>query len=335
MKVGIFGAGAIGGYLGVRLAAGGHEVVLIGRQSLVDLVTKAPLEALGLEAEDRLSARPVASTDPAALSEVDLCVLAVKTAALDDIVPALHDNLAEDTPVVPVQNGLFAVERLRAAGCRLPVFPGLVVFNVVWEGARFRQTTSGPVAVAAGHPAVEAWAKALSARGVETVVSDDIERLQAGKLLLNANNGLCALTGLPLRSFLESRPARRSLALLMKEGLRIFKSAGRRVGGFGLIDPRLAARILPLPDALFFRAAQRMLTIDPAAKTSTLQDIERGRKTEIDALTGGVVEVAARAGLDAPLSRWVVEEVKRLERGEGQVRSPEALWLELLAVARP
>ena len=253
-RVGVLGAGAIGGYLGVRLAAAGARVVLVGRRPLVEA------SAEGLVAQDldgrEVTARPSVTEDPAALAEAEVCLLGVKSRDLEAVVPALNAHLPEDATVVTLQNGLSAADRLRSAGLARPVVSGLVVFN-----------------------------------------------------------GPCALTGLPLRRFLESRDARRALALLIREGLRVFRAAGRPVRGFGRIDPRLVARVLPLPDLVFFRLAKAMLTIDPEARTSTLQDLDWGRRTEIDALAGAVVEVARAAGTAAPMHAWVVDPILRRKGG--------------------
>lgn len=323
MKVGVLGAGAIGGYLGVRLAAAGADVVLVGRERLTTAAQDG-LTAVDLGGAST-SARPRVATDPAALSDVDVCLVGVKSAALEAAAESLQAHLPSSALVVPMQNGIFARDRLLAAGVTHRVVSGLVVFNVVWSDSTFRQTTSGPVAFGDA-PQTRALSDLLRTAGDEAVVSADIEAHQAGKLLLNLNNGLCAICGLPLRAFLEARPARRALAAVIREGLQVFSAGGRAVKGFGLIDPRIAHRVLPLPDWAFTRVASKMLTVDPQAKTSTLQDLERGRPTEIDDLTGAVVKVAETAGVRAPKNAWVVDTVKQLERGEGRSLSPAELW---------
>lgn len=325
VKVGIFGAGAIGGYLGVRLA-GALDVVLIGRKPLADAAADG-LRALadGVEAEAQVRVE----TSAEALRDVDLCLVCVKTAALEEAAQVLEAVLSPECLVVPLQNGLFAREILQEAGLTRSLAPGLVVFNVLWEGNLFRRATSGPIAVEGGDPRVAELGRAFRAAGESFVEAEDIRALQMGKLLLNLNNGLCALTGLPLRRFLESRSARRAFAAVIGEGLRVAQATGRPVAGFGRIDPRLVRRLLPLPNFLFFRIAAQMLTIDPEAKTSTLQDLERGRPTEVDALHGGIVRLAQAGGIKAPMNAWVVEQVKGRERGEIGAFDPDQLWRDL------
>lgn len=328
VKVGVYGAGAIGGYLGVRLSGAGIDVKLLGREVLVGAQRDAGgLEAVSPEATRKCELEVV--TDPAKLADVDLCLVTVKTAALETAARELQAHLRPEAVVVPLQNGLFASERLTEGGLTRPQAPGLVVFNVVWSGSRFTRMTSGPIAIKAGRPEIEALAQAFRSSGEAFVAAKDIRALQMGKLLLNLNNGVCAATGLPLRSFLEHRSGRRAFAACIEEGLRVAKRAGRSVAGFGKLDPRLVLRVLPLPDALFFRIAKAMLTIDPAAKTSTLQDLERGRKTEVDALHGAIVALASAAGTEAPRNTWVVEKVHRLERGEERYATPDEVWAAL------
>jgi 2-dehydropantoate 2-reductase len=71
---------------------------------------------------------------------------------------------------------------------------------------------------------------------------------------------------------------------------------------------------LRLPDFLFFAVARAMVEIDPEARSSMAEDLERGRKTEIDHLNGEVVRLADEAGVPAPVNRRLVELIKAAER---------------------
>ena len=312
MRLGIMGAGAIGGYVGVRAAAAGWPVVMVGRPALIELQDK--LRAVDLEGRSYTPQRPVTVTDdPAGLAGCDLCLLTTKSRDTVDAGTVLKDVLAAETPVVSLQNGLLNPARLRQVGLSR-VVPGLVTFNVVRDGSEFRQTSSGPIVTetADGHPALKALATALAAAPWH--FEPDLAPKQAGKLLINLNNGVCAASGVPVVESLRSRALRKVFALCIREGLAVFKKAGQPVQRLGRISPDLIARVLTWPDLLFFRIAGQMVKVDPRAKASTLQDLERGRPTEIDDLNGAVVRMGLDLGVPTPANAFITDTIKRLEQ---------------------
>ena len=141
----------------------------------------------------------------------------------------------------------------------------------------------------------------------------DMKAVLWGKLLLNLNNALVALSGLPLatrtrRSPLAAdpgRPDRRGAC--GDEGLRHRAGADRRLAAGA------AADVLRLPDWLFKLLARRMLAIDPQARSSMWDDLQRGRPTEIGELQGAVLGLAERTGTPAPLLKSVTALVRAAE----------------------
>ena len=137
--------------------------------------------------------------------------------------------------------------------------------------------------------------------------------LQTAKLLLNLNNGVCAATGLSIAESVRSRELRRYFSLCITEGLAATKAAAMPVARIGRLAPPLIARLLRLHDFVFTRLAGSFVKIDPEARSSTLQDLERGKTTEIDYLNGEVVRIAEANGLRAPANKVIVEAVHELE----------------------
>jgi len=316
LRVGVFGAGAIGAYVGVRLAAAGCSVVLVGRRRLVETV--ADLAARNVRGD---VARPspgeplTAVEDPAALEGTDLILVAVKSPDTPVAVEALRGIVRPDGLVVSLQNGIGNADVLRALPAE--VVPGMVAFNVVWDGANLDQRTGGPILVGpSGHPALPRFVEALRLAGEEAGVRKDIEAVQMGKLLLNLTNGICAVAGVPVAESFTSRPLRRAYAACLREGLEVAAASRRTVASIGTLSPRLILRLLSLPDAVIGRLLGRMVRIDPRARSSTLQDLDRGRRTEIDYLNGEIVRLARDAGLDAPANLFVTERVHELESQE-------------------
>jgi 2-dehydropantoate 2-reductase len=123
----------------------------------------------------------------------------------------------------------------------------------------------------------------------------------------------------------------------MREGLSVMRAAGLRPASVIGIPPSIIARLLALPDAIVLRVARSLVAIDPRAKSSTLQDLEAGKPTEIDDLSGEIVRLAGSIGRDAPVNRAIVEAVHALESGPGPLRfwSPELLHQRLSRAADP
>jgi 2-dehydropantoate 2-reductase len=162
---------------------------------------------------------------------------------------------------------------------------------------------------------------ALTSSGLAARTAADIGAIQRAKLLVNLNNAINALSGLPLREQLGERAFRRCLALCQREGLAAFRAAGLPVARLGPFPAPVTARVLGLPDAVFRRLAAASLRVDAQARSSMWEDLRRGRPTEIDSLQGEIVALAARHGLSAPVNARLVELVREAERaGPGLAR---------------
>jgi 2-dehydropantoate 2-reductase len=148
-----------------------------------------------------------------------------------------------------------------------------------------------------------------------------------GKLLMNLNNALVALSGLPLATELADRRWRLILAGQIDEALASMKATGIRPARIAGLRPALLPKVLRLPDWLFRRLARRMLAIDPQARSSMWDDLQRGRPTEIGELQGAVLGLAERTGVAAPLTKRVAELLREAEQeGRGSPGlTPEAL----------
>jgi 2-dehydropantoate 2-reductase len=145
--------------------------------------------------------------------------------------------------------------------------------------------------------------------------------VQWGKLLVNLNNAINALSGLPLREQLAQRAWRMLLADQIAEGLMAVKAEGIRPVSPSPAPLSWTPHLLRLSDPLFALALGRTMKIDPAARSSMAEDLQRGRRTEIDYLQGVITEIADRRGLQVPLSRRIVALIKSAEAsGKGSPR---------------
>ncbi|MDJ0864858.1 MAG: 2-dehydropantoate 2-reductase [Myxococcota bacterium] len=337
MKVGVFGAGAIGGSLGVRISAAGVPVRMVARPSLVSVAD----ELVVFDRQERPH-RPgeafVLDESPEILHDVDVCLVTVKSRATEEAARILAEVLPDRCVVVSFQNGLRNPERLERY-LKQDVVPGMVTYNVVRpETAVFRQATTGPIVVGRREGQSGLWmnelAAALARTGDRLEQRQDVYEVQAGKLLLNLNNMVCTVTGVPIATSVRSRTLRWCFSALMREGLGAMKRAGIEPRPVVGLPPWLLARLLNLPDAIVLRFARSIVDIDPEAKSSTLQDLEAGKPTEVDDLSGEIVRIARRAGVDAPRNALAVEAVHELEAAPAPrpYWSPEKLAQRLAAL---
>jgi 2-dehydropantoate 2-reductase len=330
MKIGILGAGAIGCYLGGKLIAAGHDVVLVGR--LGD-----EIRANGLELTDYTGGRvKVAAaqiryeTGPETLAGVDVVLLTVKSQATQDAARPLAAILTRPTPIVSFQNGVSNPERLRAVLPEHPILAGMVPFNVARTApGRFHNGTSGPLAIEQKSGVEGPIAEALRSAGFDVELHPSLSPLQWSKLLINLNNAVNALGGVPLHEQIRDRAYRRVMAACVREGIAAMRANGMKIARVGRMLPTLAPYVLSLPDVLFLRVASLMVKVDRTARSSMLDDLELRRTTEIDYLNGEIVRLAERQNVPVPVNRRLIALVKEAEKAG--VGSPRIASAELLS----
>ena len=311
----IAGAGSIGCFVGGMLAAAGHRVSLLARPRLI-----ADIEAHGLTVTSfegfsyRLDAAALSlSPDPAILGAAEFILVTVKSADTADIAGYIAQHARGDAAIISLQNGLSNATVLRQALPGRKVLAGMVPFNVMGlDGARFHRATSGDILVERDEADTGAR---LSVEGLVIRGTDDIAGVQWGKLLVNLNNALNALSGLPLRAQLAQRAWRTLFADQIAEALAIMGAEGVKPVPTTPLPAWLTPHLLRLPDVLFQAVLGRMMQIDPQARSSMWEDLQRGRRTEIDYLQGVIVDLADRHGLKAPLSRRIVTLIRSAEAG--------------------
>jgi len=329
--IAIFGAGSIGAFVGGALMAGGADVVLIGRARVGERIARHGLAISDMDGRRlEVSAERVRySEDPAALAGAGLVLVTVKSADTAAAAQALAAHASDDAVVVSLQNGIGNADVLRRALPGRQVLAGMVPFNVVQTGdGRFHRGTEGSLMVEAS-PALAPWLAAFEAAGLPLLQRADFVSVQWGKLLLNLNNGINALSGLPLKAQLSQRSYRRCLALLMDEALGVLRAAGIAPAQVAKVAPARLPKLLRLPDWLYKRLASASLRIDPEARSSMWEDLQAGRRTEIDYLNGAVVALAGSVGMDAPANRKIVDLVHAMEQGNGQAMAGPKLLAAL------
>ena len=315
----VMGAGAIGCYLGGCLQATGVPVVFVGRPRVLAALREQGLTLTALDGAKHVIAREALSlheTIPTGLAP-SLVLLAVKSGATAEAAAQLGAALPAGTPVVSMQNGVSNATIAQAAAPSLRLLAGMVPYNIAeLAPGHYHRGTTGDLA-AQDDAALREHRADFARAGLPLQLHTDLRAVQWGKLLLNLNNPVNALSGLPLRAQLMERGYRQCLAALQTEALGVLHRAGIAPAQVAALPPQRIPTLLRLPDLLFRIIASGMLRIDPKARSSMADDLAHGRTTEIDALCGEVVRLAASQGSSAPLNARMVELVSvRSQRRE-------------------
>jgi 2-dehydropantoate 2-reductase len=319
MKIGIIGAGALGSLLGFYLSEHADVWLLSRRPEQVDAINR---DGLRCERDGALSTRhPRAGADPGTIGQCDLVLVLVKsyqTAWAAQQAPALLKTksgepraehtapgsrflvLGSQTLVVTLQNGLGNRELLAAALGADRVGQGVTALGATQIGpGRVRQAGQGATVFGAApdRTAMTALCGLFRACGLPAELSDDLEALVWGKLVVNAGiNAMTALLRVPNGALAENPDARMLMASAVAEAAAVAKARGIR---------------LPYEDPLDRTLAVALTTA--ANRSSMLQDVLRGSPTEIDAINGAVEREGRRLGIATPVNSMLAALVRALD----------------------
>ena len=302
-NVAVMGAGAVGCYFGAMLARAGVQVRLIGRPALVDAVTR---EGLRFEGTGFSARMPVsATTDPDGVAGASLVLFSVKSPDTEAAARAIAPHLAPGAVVLGLQNGVDNFERLRAHIANVVVPAVVYVAAEIPTPGVVRHNGRGDLVIGefGSRQAADALIKNLAAylagANIPTRISDNVEGELWWKLILNcAYNAVSALGRSRYGPMMAMPEIRQVMTEAVREIIVLAKAKGVRVA-------------MPDPVEAVLRFSESL----PQAISSTAQDLERGRPTEIDYLNGYVVRACDACGLPAPVNRTLYALVKLLEQG--------------------
>jgi 2-dehydropantoate 2-reductase len=313
LKIAVFGAGAVGGYFGGRLAEAGEDVRFIARGRHLAAIRELGLRVSSIAGDFLI--RPASVTDqPAAAGPVDVVLVAVKAWQVPEAAAAIRPLISKGTLVVPLENGIEAPEQLVSVLGAGHVAGGLCrILAYVEEPGRIRHAGAGPYIAfgeldGSGSPRVEALREALAgARGLTVEVPPDIRVAMWSKFVfIAALSGVGAVTRAPIGVIRSQPETRRVLEQCLEEIHALACRAG--VG----VPPDLVATTLAYIDTL------------PADGLASMQrDIMQGRPSELEAQVGAVVRRAERLGLEVPVHRMLYAALLPQERrARGEVQFP-------------
>ena len=308
-RTAVVGAGAVGSFYGAMLARAGRPVTLIGRAPHVQALRE---HGLRLHMAGQMHTVAVeASTELAAVRDADLVLVCVKSPDTDAVAQALAPLLKTDALVMSLQNGVDNADTL-ARHLRQPVVPVAVYVATAMPGpGEVQHHGRGELVIGPRH-AADAADAALAARlqavvalfadaQVPVQVSTDVMGELWRKLMVNcAYNAVSGLTQQPYGR-MAALPAIVDLQqAVVREVVAVAQAAGQPM----VLDDALAAMA---------RIAQSM----PGQRSSTAQDMARGRPTEIDHLNGFIVRRGAELGVPTPVNQALHALVKLVDLNRG------------------
>lgn len=304
MRFVVVGAGGVGGYFGARLAAAGNDVSFVARgahgaaMARQGLTVRSDLGDLHID-------EPSVVADPAAAGPCDVVLLCVKMQDLAPLAESLRPLVADDTAVVPLQNGVEAEDMLRAAlGARAVMGGVAYIFAHIAEPGVIQHV--GEIARLAfgeldGQKSVrqEALLAACTAVGIGAESTDRVhDRIWRKFALLAPLAGATCLGRCPVGGVRDDPGLRAKLEALVGEAVALGRARG-----------------VALPEDLGARTLKAIGQLDAGMKTSMLTDLEAGKPLELRWLNGAIVRLGVAAGLATPANAEVVEALKPFATG--------------------
>jgi 2-dehydropantoate 2-reductase len=309
MKILIMGAGAVGAYYGARLQEAGEQVVFCARGENLRALRENGLEIKSFKGDLKLRVNAIG--DPKELAPYDLILFAVKSYDTEAAARQLQGCLDRQGVLMTIQNGVeneeilcrfFPREMIMGGNSRVGaelVAPGRVVHTALGE-IEFGEL-DGRIT-----PRAEKIAEVFRRAGILGELTTDLKTIRWYKLMgNNSTNSVSALSHTTLAQMLDDPDGFRLVRTLMLETLAVGRAEGAKVS-----DERADAQLAMIRQSL--NAA--------AIKTSTLQDLEKGKPLEYEAISGAVLRAARRHGMNVPATETVYTLLKLLEKTRKGVR---------------
>jgi len=298
-RIAVVGAGAVGGYFGGLLARAGAPVTMIGRLPFVEAVKKNGLFLDTVQFQEKVHVEAATAIDTVRGAEVVLfCVKTTDNAATARAIAPL---LSKGAIILSMQNGVDNVEQIRA-GAGIDALPSVVyVAASVPEPGRVKHVGRGDLVIGPKKEKTERIAALFSRANVPCRISENIEGELWTKLVWNcALNAVSALGHAKYGQIAGSADAWKVVEAAVYEVLAVARAAN--IHPPGLEDPKAA-----------LAGALKIATQMAEALSSTAQDMNRGKLTEIDSLNGYVSRRGAELGVPTPVNHALYALVKLAE----------------------
>jgi 2-dehydropantoate 2-reductase len=298
-KVAVVGAGAVGGYFGGLLARSGVPVTMIGRPAFVEAVRKSGLRLDTVQFQETV--HPAASSEISAAAGADYVFFCVKTTDNVSASRELAKHISPATVVLSLQNGVNNAEEIRKASAIQVLSTVVYVAASAPAPGTVKHLGRGDLVIGPHSPVVNRAAEFFERAELPCRVSDNIEGELWTKLVWNcALNAVSGLGRVTYGEIIDSDDAKRVVEAVVYEVLAVAQKKG--IHPPGLEDPKAAL-------AGAFLIGRQM----SGTRSSTAQDMERKKRTEIDSLNGYIARLGAELGVPTPVNHTLYTLVKLQE----------------------
>jgi len=306
-RVVVVGAGAVGGFFGGLLARAGEDVSFVARGATLEALRDQGLTVRSREVGEFV-VRPSATDDPASLGRADLVLFCVKTYDFDEAVELVRPLVGAGTSVLPLQNGVDAAERLGRSLGREDVLVGVTYVRAyrsapsVVEHDANRQIIVGEPGGGVSQRAEEV-VDLLRGADIAAESHANVQVPMWVKFVGICGVALTAVTRLPFGPLLASSESRALLVDAMQEVAAVGRAQG-----------------VAIPEDAVDRLMGLLPNYPPTARSSMADDLEAGRRLELESLTGTVVRLGRESGVPTPVNRVMYAALKSY--ADGQPRMP-------------
>jgi 2-dehydropantoate 2-reductase len=288
----IVGVGGVGGYLGGMLANSGLDVTFVARPKVADVLQTKGLTLKTVDGEIVLpSVSAVAS--PTSLSDVDVVLLTTKTYDLEEAVLSLPETVRRDSMLITFQNGIDNDLRLKARVPDTEVFPGVAYIVSACSSPGVIEQTAGPRTFLIGereqeiNQKLQSVALVMRDAGIDISASPNIEKeLWTKYIWILAFAGVTATCRSPIGRIVNDPNGYRLFTRCVDEAITVARALNVNIGE--------AERSMVL------RKADGYKTKGTGAKASLAIDLENGRRTEVEAIHGAIVQIASAIKIEVP-----------------------------------
>ncbi len=293
MKIGVVGPGALGTFLSGVLGSK-NEIMLLGKNDI-------ELNQVEVRGMSEIKSKVNYSTDPAVLSDVFYVLLCTKSYDTENSIKMISSHIKDDTCILSLQNGLKNEEIISHYVNKNNVIGGVTTHGITYEKPGLVTHAGVGETLIGSYPTginerVEEMAGILTDSGIKTEITDNIYGYIWKKVIINAGiNPITALTGLKNGAIIDKN----YLRSLMKEVC--------------LEAARVAEHEVDVPGGDPVEETEKVAISTAENRSSMLQDVERRRRTEVDCITGAIIDVGEKVGVSTPLNRVLYSLIKGKE----------------------
>ncbi len=317
MKFLVFGCGAIGSVFAGFLKLAGHDLVLLGREKHMHAIEDQGLTITGIWGKHKAQGFKL-YTNPRILKDrengdFDAVLLTVKSYDTELALLNIVDMVNKDTLVISLQNGLGNIEKIAKAVGKDRTIGGRVIFGAaVLEPAKVKVTVSADEVVIGSilndsknnqtQERLDSLTEEFNKAGIKTRTDKEITKVIWSKVLYNASlNGLASIMEIPYGDLLKYEETRKDMIAIISETYAVANKAA--------IDLNPAT-----PEKYIKLLFEKLIPATAYHLPSMLQDLRRGKRTEIDALNGAISKLGKKVQVKTPVNDELVKLIKEKEK---------------------